>query len=242
MTSAGGLRRQELAANLADVRHRIAAACAAAGRDPAEITLIAVTKTRPADDVMHLASLGVGDVGENRDQEAAGKAAEVAAAGVDVRWHFIGQLQRKKCKTVARYASAVHSVDGVRLAVTLDDAARNLDRRIDVLVQVSIDGDPARGGAVEGGVEDADLDRVLAAVAAADRLSLKGLMAVAPLDWQPRRAFAELAEIRARMLRNYPDASLLSAGMTSDVEEAIQYGSTHVRIGTALLGTREGLM
>jgi uncharacterized pyridoxal phosphate-containing UPF0001 family protein len=158
-----------------------------------------------------------------------------------VRWHFVGQLQRNKCNSVARYASMVHSVDGVRLTAALDRAALRGPRSIEVLVQVSIDGDPARGGAIENpatDTDDANLAGVLDAVAAADRLVLKGLMAVAPLGWEPRRAYARLAEIRARMLRDHPDATLLSAGMSGDVEEAIDYGATHVRIGTALLGNR----
>ncbi len=145
-------RRQELAANLIDVRARLAAACTAAGRSPDEVTLVAVTKTFPASDVLHLATLGVHDIGENRDQEAAPKAAQVSAAGVAVRWHFIGQLQRNKARSVVRYASLVHSVDSVRLADALAEAvARERSGPLQVLVQVSIDGVPGRGGAVVDG-------------------------------------------------------------------------------------------
>jgi hypothetical protein len=244
-TDAGRSERQaQLPARLAQVRTRIAAACAAAGRDRSEVTMVAVTKTYPASDVLLLAGLGVGDVGENRDQEAAGKAAEVAAAGVDVRWHFVGQLQRNKSRSVVDYADVVHSVDSVRLAAALAGAAeRRRDRVLDVLVQVSIDGDPARGGAL---VEDrADADRGLAAVAAevagAGSLRLAGLMAVAPLDWVPERAFARLAEIAAGLRVTYPTATALSAGMSADLEAAIGYGATHVRIGSALLGMRSTL-
>jgi pyridoxal phosphate enzyme (YggS family) len=241
-----GMRREEIAANLREVRERIRAACAKAGRDPAEITLVAVTKTWPASDVLHLAALGVTDVGENRDQEAAPKAAEVAAAGVDVRWHFVGQLQRNKCSSVARYAAVVHSVDGVRLAGSLDRAAGRSGRPITAFVQVSIDGNPTRGGAIEGGVAadhaDHELAAVLDAVAGAEYLVLSGLMAVAPLGWEPGRAFERLAEIRDRMLLNYPHATQLSAGMSGDVEDAIDYGATHVRMGTSVLGKRPRLM
>ncbi|PWU61717.1 YggS family pyridoxal phosphate-dependent enzyme, partial [Micromonospora globispora] len=142
-------RRAELANGLARVEARIADACATAGRDRAEVTMIAVTKTYPAGDVVALAGLGVTDMGENRDQEAAAKAAEVAAAGVTPRWHFIGQLQRNKCRSVVRYADVVQSVDSVRLATALDGAAAAArDRPLEVLVQVSIDGDAARGGAL----------------------------------------------------------------------------------------------
>src|SRR5213076_2842429 len=190
-------RRAELATRLARVRTRIADACAAAGRDRAAVTLVAVTKTYPASDVLHLAGLGVRDIGENRDQEAAPKAAEVAAAGSEVRWHFVGQLQRNKARSVVGYASLVHSVDGVRLASALGRAAaRYRDQPLDVLVQVSLDGDMARGGAAPEGVVAAPADRELAAVAetvaGTPALRLRGVMAVAPLDWVPERAFERL--------------------------------------------------
>ncbi len=240
----GEARRQELSENLRAVRERLTAACLKAGRDPTEITLIAVTKTYPATDVVDLASLGVLDVGENRDQEASGKAAEVALAGPDVRWHFVGQLQRNKCRSVVSYAEMVHSVDGVRLAGALDEAAsRRRQRPLDVLVQVNLDGDAARGGAVVGSTDvDRDLDRVLAAVAGSDSLVARGLMTVAPLGWDPDRAFVMFAELAQRVRREYPDASVLSAGMSGDVESAINHGATHVRMGTSLLGNRPKLM
>ncbi|HEY0697224.1 MAG TPA: YggS family pyridoxal phosphate-dependent enzyme [Micromonospora sp.] len=235
-------RRVELADALARARTRIADACRAAGRDPADVRLVAVTKTYPASDVTLLAGLGVTDVGENRDQEAAPKAAEVAAAGVDVRWHFVGQLQRNKCRSVVRYADVVHSVDSVRLALALADAAARADRTIEALVQVSIDGDPARGGALP---DDPDADRGLAAVAAAlagtGALRFAGLMAVAPQRWEPDRAFGRLAEIAARIRAEHPGATALSAGMSGDLEAAIAHGATHVRIGSALLGMRHTL-
>lgn len=235
-------RQRELAENLRAVHARIDEACRAAGRDSSEVTLIVVTKTYPAADVARLAALGVTEVGENRDQEAAAKVAEVGPVGL--RWHFIGQLQRNKCRSVVRYADVVQSVDSVRLAGALGEAARrHRDRPIDVLVQVSLDGDPSRGGAVDGGGDvEVSLERVLAAVAGADGLRLSGLMAVAPFDAEPARAFADLAGIAARVRLEYPDAGVLSAGMSGDVEQAIQHGATHVRLGSAVLGNRTGLM
>jgi pyridoxal phosphate enzyme (YggS family) len=231
-------RRAELAANLADVRERLAAACARTRRDPAELTLVAVTKTWPADDVVRLAGLGLTDVGENRDQEAAPKAAAVAAAGVTVRWHFVGQLQRNKAKSVVGYADLVHSVDSQRLAAALDHAVQQgRDRPLEVLVQVSIDADPDRGGAVLD-----DVDALAAAIAAAEGLVLRGVMAVAPMDWEPARAFAALAGIAERVRAEHPAATIISAGMSGDVEEAIGYGATHVRMGSALLGNRPSLL
>jgi PLP dependent protein len=233
-------RRAEIAANLAAVRERIAAACTAAGR-PSDVTLVAVTKTYPATDVLHLAALGVADIGENRDQEAAPKAAEVAAAGTDVRWHFVGRLQRNKARSVAGYADLVHSVDSVRLAEALAAAARDRLSPLGVLVQVSIDGDAERGGAVAGGPSDVDIDHVADTVASASGLRLRGVMAVAPVDWAPAEAFARLAEIARRLRERYPDASVISAGMSGDLEAAIEHGATHVRIGAALLGNRAPL-
>jgi PLP dependent protein len=230
-------RRAQLATNLARVRARIADACAAAGRDRAEITLVAVTKTYPAEDVLHLAGIGVRDIGENRDQEAAPKAAEVAAHGARVRWHFVGQLQRNKARSVVGYADLVHSVDSVRLAGALADAAeRGRDRPLEVLAQVSIDGDPQRGGAAGD-----ELDRLVAAVAQRPSLRLRGVMAVAPLGWPAERAFANLAEVARRIRAEHPEATVVSAGMSEDLEAAIKWGATHVRIGSALLGKRPDL-
>jgi PLP dependent protein len=236
-------RRAELAARLSAVRARIAAACAGAGRDPREVTLVAVTKTYPAEDVALLAGLGVRDVGENRDQEAAPKAAAVTALGADVRWHFVGQLQRNKCRSVVGYADLVHSVDSVRLAAALAEAAsRYRDRPLDVLVQVSIDGDLDRGGAGRGDVPpDRVIDRVAAAVAQSGALRLVGVMAMAPLAWRPEDAFALLAEEAQRLRASHPAATVVSAGMSDDLEAAVAHGATLVRIGSALLGKRAPL-
>jgi pyridoxal phosphate enzyme (YggS family) len=254
-------RRAQLASALAAVRARIAAACSAAGRAADEVTLVAVTKTYPAADIVLLADLGVTDVGENRDQEAAGKAAAVRAAqlqaaaaqveaarfeevGTGVRWHFVGQLQRNKARSVVGYADVVQSVDSVRLATALGTAASRLrDRPLDVLVQVSIDGDPHRGGALADPGADAGraLPAVAEAVADSPALRLRGVMAVAPLTWNADDAFARLAEIAADLRSTHPEATLLSAGMSADLEPAIAHGATHVRIGSALLGKRAPL-
>jgi pyridoxal phosphate enzyme (YggS family) len=236
-------RRAELAASLEQVRERIARACATAGREPDSVTLVAITKTYPASDVALLAGLGVTDVGENRDQEAAAKAAEVVAAGVQLRWHYVGQLQRNKAKSVVRYADVVESVDSQRLAGALDDAARrHREVPLDVLVQVSIDGDPARGGAVPDGQDpDRDLWRVADAVAKAEGLRLAGVMAVAPQDRDPDRAFATLAGLAARLVAVHPTAMVVSAGMSGDLAQAVRHGATHVRIVTSLLGMRNPL-
>jgi pyridoxal phosphate enzyme (YggS family) len=242
-------RRAELAASLAATRSRISAACAAAGRDPAEITLIAVTKTYPASDVLALASLGVTDFGENRDREAAPKAAEVSAtieAAAPVTWHFIGQLQTNKAHSVAGYARLVHSVDRVRLVRALGSAARAAGRDLTCLVQVSLDPADAQGTAAagtrdvqaRGGVPAAGLAEVGAAIEAERGLTLGGLMAVAPRDMDPRSAFAPLRHLIDVIRSVNPSATLVSAGMSGDLEAAIESGATHLRIGTALLGDR----
>jgi PLP dependent protein len=226
-------RRSELAAALAEVNGRIERACVAAGRAAGEVTLVAVTKTYPASDVVLLAGLGVTDVGENRDQEASPKAAEARAAGAAPRWHFIGQLQRNKARSVVAYADVVESVDSVRLAEALARAAAERPEPLEILVQVSIDGDPARGG-----VAGDDLWRVSDSVAAAPALRLGGLMAVAPVDWEPDRAFALLHGLSERLVETHPGATAVSAGMSGDLEAAVRHGATHVRIGTSLLGMR----
>ncbi len=229
------VRRAELAGNLARVRARIADACTAAGRDRGEITLIAVTKTYPASDVLHLAALGVRDIGENRDQEAAPKAASVQAAGVAVTWHFIGQLQRNKARSVARYAHLVHSVDRPELVEALARAAPP-DQPLGVLLQVGLDDRPGRGG-----VPPAQLMPLADLVAARPALALRGVMAVAPLDAPAEPAFARLAEAAGRLRATYPEATVISAGMSADLEPAVAHGATHVRIGSALLGNRAPL-
>jgi PLP dependent protein len=236
-------RREEIAANLAEVRERIAAACRKAGRQPDSVNLIAVSKTFPAQDVLHLVALGIADIGENRDQEAAGKAAQVRAAGATPHWHFIGQLQRNKCKSVAGYADLVHSVDRLRLVDALARAAEQVrEQPLGVLVQCSLDGDVARGGAaVDSDEPEHDFFRVAEAVAGQPSLRLAGLMAVAPLTWPAGYAFARLAGVAQRLREAYPQATAVSAGMSGDLEEAIEHGATHVRIGAALLGSRPPL-
>jgi hypothetical protein len=224
-------RRDELATRLAAVRERIDAACEAAGRKSQEVTLIAVTKTFPASDVRLLNGLGVTDFGENRDAEAAPKAAQ--CADLDLVWHFIGQLQTNKAASVARYASFVHSVDRLRLIHALGAAARQAGRIIQCLIEVSLDGDPARGGAPAGLVPG-----LAEALMAEAGLVLAGVMAIAPLGVPPADAFAGLRDSSAVVRAARPAATVISAGMSGDLEPAIAAGATQVRIGTALLGDR----
>jgi pyridoxal phosphate enzyme (YggS family) len=227
-------RRAELAANLAEVRARIDAACRAAGRDPAGVALIVVTKTWPADDVRLLADLGVRDVGENRDQEAAPKAA--ACTGLGLRWHFVGQLQTNKAKSVVGYADVVHSVDRPHLVRALAVAADGAGRRVGCLVQVRLEPVEGRGGAAPD-----DVLSVADQIDASPTLDLLGVMAVAPLGEPPEPAFARLAEVAAAVRREHPAATWVSAGMSGDLEAAVAAGATHVRVGTAVLGRRPPL-
>ena len=231
-------RADEIAAGIAAVRARIAAACAAAGRAADEVTLIAVTKTFPSSDVRLLAQLGVTDVGENRDQEARGK--HDACADLPLRWHFVGRLQRNKARSVASYADVVHSIDRRELVAALDQAAAANGRLLSALVQVSLDPAPGSGGvAGRGGAPPSEVPRLADEIAAAAGLRLGGVMAVAPLGGDADRAFASLAAVAAVVRDRHPDARIVSAGMSGDLEEAIRHGATHVRVGTALLGRRE---
>ena len=245
MTSAAddGERLAELAANLAAVRARIAMASEAAGRSPAEVTLIAVTKTFPASDVMLLHQLGISDIGENKDQEAAPKVAACAAAGLALRWHFVGQLQVNKAASVASYADMVHSVDRVRLAEARGRRAVTAGRQVRCLVQVNLDSGSGSGsGAGRGGADPGQVLEVAAAIAASDGLELAGVMAVAPLGQPARPAYARLREIAELVRAAYPPAQMISAGMSGDLVDAIAEGATHVRIGTALLGGRRAFV
>ncbi|MET4096551.1 YggS family pyridoxal phosphate-dependent enzyme [Arthrobacter sp. UYCu712] len=234
-------RLAELRTRLAAVRHRIDDAVAVAGRQDSPPRLIVVTKFHPAEDVRRLASLGITDVGENRDQEAADKAAGLA--GLDLHWHFVGQLQSNKAKSVVRYAHAVHSVDRLQLAGALAKAmAAERERTgrgpLDCFIQVSLD-DDAEGH--RGGAPAEDVPALADGLASSDGLRLAGLMAVAPLGADPGRAFEKLAAISARLTAGHPDATGISAGMSQDLEAAIRFGATHLRIGSDILGPRPAL-
>nr|WP_306271420.1 alanine racemase [Ornithinimicrobium sp. HY1793] len=264
--SLGGVtRREEIAANLTAVRERIDQACAAAGRSAEEVTLIVITKFHPASDIGHLVDLGVTDIGENRDQEAGTKIAELdpeVRAALTV--HFVGQLQTNKAKSVVSYADCIQSVDRRKLVGALDRAVaslaeqggaggvRNLYENAgeayetsiknvgakNVVVQVDLGEGEAAG---RGGTLPADLPALADAVAAAEHLRLKGLMAVAPLGLDEAgtaAAFARLADLAQEVQAAHPDATILSAGMSGDLELAVAAGATHLRVGTAILGSR----
>lgn len=233
-------RRAELAANLAALNTRIAAACASTGRSLTELTLIAVTKTFPSSDIDLLVELGIADIGENRDQEASRKVDELTATWREpahrrIRWHFIGALQTNKAASVARYAALVHSVDRLRLVDALATAAERRATPLRCLVQVNLDLTPARGRA--GAMPD-EVAALAAAIAAAPSLELAGVMAVAPLGGDANQAFERLATVAQAVQRDHPQAAVISAGMSGDLEQAVANGATHLRVGAALLGSR----
>lgn len=219
-------------AELADALDRTRARIAATGTEP---TLVVVTKFFPAADAATLVDLGVTDIGENRDQEAGPKVAELEATGRrPERVHFIGQLQSNKAASVARYADVVESVDRVKIVTALEKGARAAGRRLDVLLQVDLAGDDeGRGGVLPSG-----LPALAERVAGSDVLTLRGLMAVAPLGQDPEPAFARLAQLHEALRRDHPGATWLSAGMSGDLEAALAHGATHVRVGSAILGAR----
>lgn len=236
------MREAEIVSALGAVRARIAAACESVGRDPQGVILVAVAKTFPATDVATLVRLGITDIGENKDQEARAKIADLEEFAPDaasaIRWHVVGQLQTNKARTVVRYASSVHSVDRGKLAIALANAAK--DQRsepLDVFLQVSLDekstSDPARGGVPPDGLLE-----LAAVVAERAELRLRGVMAVPALEADPDTAFSRLAELSGELRDAYPGADAISAGMSGDLEAALRHGSTHLRVGSALLGRR----
>lgn len=233
-------RRSQLSEGLSRVRARITAAAGGSART-AEPQLIVVTKFHPAEDVRILSELGVSDVGENRAQEAAAKAAELA--DLPLRWHFIGQLQTNKAKSVVKFAASVHSVDRAALVDALSKAMvaeQEATGREDLLcfIQVNLD-DAAESG--RGGAAPADVPALAQRIDAAPGLQLAGVMAVAPLGADPGAAFARLEGISQSLTRQYPAATAISAGMSSDLEEAVRHGATHLRVGSDVLGARPAM-
>ena len=226
-------RLSELSLNWTQVQQSVAQSCIDAGREPEEVSIIAVTKTWPAADIRLLASLGVKDVGENRDQEAKPKHEELA--GLDVTWHAIGQLQTNKAKSVAGWADVVHSVDRPELVDALAKAAAIRQEPLRVLLQINLD--PVITGERGGCHPDEMLD-LAHRVTSHSGLQLAGVMGVAPLDGDADRAFARLQDKSHELLTLDAGADWVSAGMSDDFQKAIKYGATHLRIGSLILGHR----
>jgi pyridoxal phosphate enzyme (YggS family) len=218
-------RRSEIAGNLEAVREQISQAADRAGRSANEITLIAVTKTFPASDVEILKDLGVTNFGENRDADAAPK-----AAGISGIWHFQGQIQSNKLKSITSWANVLHSLDQIRHFEVIEKIAPH---PLDIFCQVSLDGSEGRGG-----VSENELFELAQAIEKSETHRLLGLMAVAPLGADPADAFSKLSVIHKAFMADFPKANKLSAGMSGDFKEAIAHGATHIRIGSQILGSR----
>ena len=218
-------RRSEIAGNLEAVREQISKAAQSAGRSVDEITLIAVTKTFPASDVEILKDLGVSNFGENRDSDAAPKAAAIPGT-----WHFQGQIQSNKLKSICSWANVIHSLDEIRHFEIIE---KNTAHPLDIFCQVSLDGSEARGG-----VSEKKLYELAKEIEKSPTHRLQGLMAVAPLGVDPATAFSKLSAIHKAFMADFTGANKLSAGMSGDFKEAIAYGATHIRIGSQILGSR----
>lgn len=228
-------RTQQLADRMAVVNERISAACEAAGRPRGDVRLVVATKYFPAVDVQRLAELGVVDIGESRDQEAAAKLADLPASVRErLRVHFIGQIQSNKARHIAAYADLVQSVDRTKVLAPLARGALERGRTLPVFLQVDLAGDDTG----RGGVLPTRLPELAQAAATTAGLELVGLMAVAPLHADPAAAFERLATLSQRLHEDHPGATLISAGMSGDLEQAVAAGATHLRVGSAILGDR----
>jgi len=227
-------RRNELSRGLDRVRERIVRAAEEAGRDPAEVAVVVITKTWPVSDLEILLELGVPDLGENKHQEAEEKAEALAGRGV--RWHFVGQIQSNKAGKIAAYADIVHSVGSIRIAQRLNSGAHQHDRSLTCLVQVNLDDAADHEG--RGGARPDDVEQIAHAIETAGRLELGGVMGVAPPHGDADLAYRRLMEVSRRLRVSYPGAAVVSAGMSGDLEAAVRAGATHVRVGSAVLGER----
>lgn len=224
----------QLAQRLEEIDSRIADKLFALGRTDA-ITRIVITKNHPYDLVRELYYLGVRDFGENRDQEAGPKAQSLHEDGIDgeVTWHFVGQLQSNKAKRVVEYAKVIHSLDRESLLVALEKATAQHLTPIDVFLQVNLTDDPNRGG-----VNPDQLLPMADRIAVSPGLNLLGIMAVAGLENDPREEFERVAALSQTLRASHPAAWKISAGMSGDFESALEFGATHLRIGTAITGNR----
>ena len=218
----------DVAARWRAVRADIDAECRRLGRNPEDITLVVVTKFHSADVNRQLFEAGARDFGESRHQDASVKVAELA--DLDVTWHFVGQIQSNKARAIAKYADVLHSLD--RNSVV--DALATAERRVNGFIELNLTDDPGRGG-----VNSADEMLALAErIASTDAIELRGVMAVAPLEEEPARAFDRVAALSAALTQAHPHATDISAGMSADWKEALGVGATHVRIGTSITGNR----
>ena len=221
-------RADQITESLGSVEARISAAAESAGRKRSDITLIAVTKTYPVSDATILQSLGVNNFGENRSEEGAEKSSQVSGT-----WHFQGQVQSRKLRDIAGWATFIHSIDSPAHAEKLSRICTDLGKDISIFLQLSLDGVPERGGVVA-----AEIFALAEKVSDLPNIKLAGLMCVPPVSFEHQRAFSDIADIHQRFIATFPKALFLSAGMSSDFEVAIAHGATHLRVGSQILGSR----
>ena len=213
-------RREELEKNLRAVAEEIA---------PFNPTLIVVTKTYPVNDVEILRDLGVNQFGENRSSEGAEKSAMIPA-----QWHYQGEIQSKKLREISQWANCIHSLDDAGHAEKLNRVLLESDKKIDVFIQLSLDGDTSRGGLQEG-----DLLALAGSIQGLPQINLLGMMCVPPVEMDPELAFSQIEEMHQRFLSDFPAAPYLSAGMSGDYMKALNHGATHIRVGSKILGSRQ---
>lgn len=222
-----------LAERYRSVLANIERAAADAGREESSVHLIVVSKNHPASLVSELAQLGQKSFGENRDQEASKKAAELDAAGLELDWHFVGQLQTNKVKSVLEYASTIHSIDRPSLVSELSKQLQKQEKRIDGFIELNLTDDPRRGG-----VAPSELLSLAELVLKVDQINLLGVMAVAGLGKDPAEEFERALDLSAQLQTVAAGADQLSMGMSEDYEIAIKLGATHIRVGSAITGPR----
>ena len=219
------IRSEELEANLRSVEAEVA---------PFSPTLIVVTKTYPISDVEVLANLGVKNFGENRSNEGLEKSAAMGAAHRILTWHYQGEIQSKKLREIASWTNCIHSLDELAHGEKLNRILAEDGRSIDTFIQLSLDGDPSRGGVVES-----ELFTLAAGITELPQINLLGIMCVPPVSMAADTAFSEIAAIHQRFIADFPDSPSLSAGMSGDYMLALNHGATHIRVGSKILGSRQ---
>lgn len=231
----GTMDKTQLIENLASVRARIAQACIASNRQSDSVKLMAVSKTKPVEMIRTLIEAGQTHFGENYLQEAEAKIAGIKSQAV--KWHFIGAIQSKKCTAIARDFDYVHGIDRDKILIKLDAAAEAANKTLYGFIQVNIDGETNKAGCLPE-----EVSHLLKSACQLENLQIVGLMCIPQADKDPGQAFQKMSELLKNVNANSQyktELTELSMGMTSDFKQAIMYGSTFVRVGTALFGKRE---
>ena len=225
----------QIASRYQQVLARVASACLASGRAVSDVELVAITKNHPAELVAELVDLGHRQFGENRDQEASPKSARLAELRPESQstWHFVGQLQSNKVKSVLKYASVIHSIDRLSLVSELNKQLPKFDAHYSGFIELNLTEDEGRGG-----VLPENLTALAESVLELPNFELLGVMAVAGLGMDPAAEFEKVLDASSKLQELAPSASMLSIGMSEDFETAISMGATHIRVGSAITGPR----